>query len=143
MPATDQAVSRPWIAPISCVAVNVTDCGDSGAGTLRDVIASAANNSVVDTSACSTVTLTTGAIPVAQNSLTINGPVGGHTTITAIGSQVKDRIFTHTGNLNLSLARLDIEYGRAYDGSLSNPGPGVDGGCIASSGNVILTMRRQ
>ena len=127
------------IAPISCVAVNVTDCGDSGAGTLRDVIASAANNSVVDTSACSTVTLTTGAIPVAQNSLTINGPVGGHTTITAIGSQVKDRIFTHTGNLNLSLARLDIEYGRAYDGSLSNPGPGVDGGCIASSGNVILT----
>jgi len=120
-------------------AVSVTDCGDSGAGTLRGIIATAANNSTVDTSACSTITLSTGAIPVAQNTLTINGPVAGRTTITAIGSPVKDRIFTHSGNLNFTLARLDIEYGRAYDGSLSNPGPGVNGGCIASSGNVILT----
>ncbi|MGH8091792.1 MAG: hypothetical protein ACREO6_10105, partial [Rudaea sp.] len=120
-------------------AVSVTDCGDSGAGTLRGIIATAANNSTVDTSACSTITLSTGAIPVAQNTLTINGPVGARTTITAIGSPVKDRIFTHTGNLNFTLARLDIEYGRAYDGSLSNPGPGVNGGCVASSGNVFLT----
>ena len=121
------------------VTINVSDCRDSGAGTLRGIIATAGNGSTVDTSACSTITLSTGAIPVAQNSLTINGPVNGRTTITAIGSPVKDRIFTHTGNLNFSLARLDIEYGRAYDGSLANPGPGVNGGCIASSGNVILT----
>lgn len=126
-------------APLSCVAINVTDCGDSGAGTLRGIIATAGNGSTVDASACSTITLSTGAIAVTQNSLTINGPVAGRTTITAIGSLVKDRIFTHTGNLNFTLNRLDIEYGRAYDGSLSNPGPGVNGGCIASSGNVFLT----
>lgn len=127
-------------APMSCGAINVTDCGDSGAGTLRDIISTAANNSTVDTSACSTITLTTGAIAVGQNTLTIDGPTNGtHTKITAIGSPVKDRIFTHGGNLNFTLARLDIEYGRAYDGSLSNPGPGVNGGCIASSGNVFLT----
>lgn len=128
-----------FAAPMSCLAISVSDCGDSGPGTLRGIIATAANNSTIDTSSCSTITLTTGAIPVAQNTLTINGPVTGRTTITAIGSPIKDRIFTHSGNLNFSLARLDVEYGRAYDGSLSNPGPGVNGGCIASSGNVILT----
>lgn len=127
-------------APMSCVAINVTDCGDTGPNTLRGIIATAGNNSVVDTSACSTITLSTGAIAVAQNSLTINGPTNGtHTKITAFGSPVKDRIFTHSGNLNFSLNRLDIQYGRAYDGSLSNPGPGVNGGCIASSGNVFVT----
>jgi hypothetical protein len=128
-------------APAAHAAVlNVTDCGDSGAGTLRNIIATAADASSVDTSACSTITLSTGAIAVPQNSLTISGPAAGaHTKITAIGSPVKDRIFTHSGNLNFSLARLDIEYGRAYDGSLSNPGSGVNGGCIASAGNVIVT----
>lgn len=127
-------------APISCVAaIGVSDCGDSGTNTLRGIVANAANNSTVDTSACSTITLTTGAIAVTQSSLTIDGPIGAHTTITAIGSPVKDRIFTHSGNGNFSLARLDIEYGRAYDGSLSNPGPGVNGGCISSLGNVILS----
>lgn len=126
-------------APLSCVAVNVTDCGDSGPNTLRGLITSASSNTI-DTSACSTITLTTGSIAVGQNTLTINGPTNGtHTKITAIGSAVKDRIFTHSGNGNFTLARLDIEYGRAYDGSLSNPGPGVNGGCIASSGNVILS----
>lgn len=127
-------------APLSCVAISVTDCGDTGPNTLRGIIATAGNNATIDTSACSTITLTSGAIPVGQNSLTINGPTNGtHTKITAIGSSVKDRIFTHSGNLNFSLNRLDIEYGRAYDGSLSNPGPGVNGGCIASTGNVFLT----
>lgn len=126
-------------APMGCGAISVTNCGDNGTGTLRDIIATAANNSTVDTSACSTITLTTGAIAVPQNTLTINGPVAARTTITAIGSPVKDRIFTHSGNLNFTLSRLDIEYGRAYDGSLSNPGPGVNGGCIASAGNVFLT----
>ena len=47
-------------------AVSVTDCGDSGAGTLRGIIATAANNSTVDTSACSTITLTSGAISIGH-----------------------------------------------------------------------------
>ncbi len=152
--STERALARRKLLAASVVvacalandafAVSVTDCSDSGAGTLRGIIATAANNSTVDTSACSTITLSTGAIPVAQHSLTINGPVAGRTTITAIGSLVKDRIFTHTGTVgsgasNFSLSKLTVEYGRAYDGSLGNPGPGVNGGCIASVGNVILT----
>lgn len=128
-------------APLGCVAASnsVGDCGDGGgATTLRSLVTSGLY-STIDTSYCSTITLTAGAIPVIQNNLAINGPTNGtHTKITAIGSSYKQRIFTHSGTGNFTLARLDIEYGRAYDGSLSNPGPGVNGGCISSAGNVIL-----
>ena len=128
-------------APLSCVAANnaVGDCGDGGGATTLRSLVTSGSYSTIDTSACSTITLTQGSIPVGQANLAINGPTNGtHTKITAIGSSVKDRIFTHSGTGNFTLARLDIEYGRAYDGSLSNPGPGVNGGCIASFGNVIL-----
>lgn len=125
-------------APIACIATSVTDCTDGGGpNTLRSLVVSAANNSTIDTSACSTITLTAGAIPASQTNLTINGPTA-HTTV-RMSAGVKERVFTHTGTGNFTLNRLDVQYGNAYDGSLSNPGPGVNGGCIASAGNVILT----
>ena len=54
----------------------VTNCADSGTGSLRASIAAAASGETIDLSslACSTITLTSGAIAIAQNGLTIVGP---------------------------------------------------------------------
>jgi hypothetical protein len=123
------AVSAP-----SAGAVVVSSCNDAGAGTLRDIILNLAgtpSGSTVDTSACSTITLTTGAIGVAQSALKITGPAG-RTTITAVGSAVHDRIFNHQGTGILTLENLNIEYGRADTAAVEK------GGCVYSKGTVYL-----
>ena len=115
-------------------AIAVSDCGDAGTGTLRNIILNVAgtpSGSTVDTSACSTITLTTGAIAISQNALTITNSIA-RTTITAKGSAVHDRIFNHTGTSVLRLENLNMAYGRA------DTLPTVKGGCVYSKGEVYL-----
>ncbi|GAA0723291.1 choice-of-anchor Q domain-containing protein [Dokdonella soli] len=118
----------------------VTTCADSGPGSLRAVIATPATLSgdTVDLStlSCSTISLTTGAITIAQNELNIQGP-SRHEVITGYYSGTRstenDRIFNHTGTGTLKLQYLDVEY------SNLSPGSGnAKGGCIYSKGNVYL-----
>ena len=102
----------------------VTNCNDSGSGSLRDVIGSANDTDIIDLTAlaCSTITLTSGEIAVTVERLTIRGPNGGLVTIDGGGT---DRIFDHTGSF-LYLYNLALKHGFALN----------KGGCVYSSGSI-------
>jgi hypothetical protein len=109
----------------------VTNCNDSGAGSLRDAVANAAPGSTVDLSAltCGTITLTSGAIAVTQGSLTLNGPGEGLLTI---DGYFGDRVLTHQNTGTLRLIGVTVADGK-YTSDTS-----PHGGCIASNGSVEL-----
>lgn len=116
-------------------AIAVSDCTDGGGtGTLRGLVTSGLYSTITIPTTCSTITLTSGAIPVAQNNLTITGPA----TRMTINTNTKDRLFTHTGTGNFTLSYLNLTNGHAYDNT--TPAPGIDekGGCISSNGNVFI-----
>lgn len=109
----------------------VTNCNDSGAGSLRAAVASTASGGTIDLGAltCGTITLTSGAIVVTQNYLTLNGPGAGALTI---DGNYADRVLMHQGIGTLRVVGLTVEHGKY----LSDTAP--RGGCIESSGNVEL-----
>lgn len=105
----------------------VTNCDDSGPGSLRDAVATAADPGFVDLGsvACSTITLTTGAIEVPVGTLYLEGLDADKVTMDGNGN---DRVFDHTGTGNLVVFGLTLRNGQAVD----------RGGCIHSRGNVFL-----
>jgi hypothetical protein len=120
--------------------VNTCSEANSGSGTtgsLRYAVANAASGDTVDMSGltCSTISLQTGAITIAQASLTLNGPGIDKLTITGkYGGHVETgRIFTHTGTGLLYIENLSIAHGYYV-----NPTGVARGGCIYSAGSVSL-----
>jgi hypothetical protein len=109
----------------------VSNCDDSGNGSLRDAVGIAASGDTVDltTLACSTISLASGAIVVAQESLILEGP-GAQL---AIDGGYADRIFRHTGTGTLFVSDVTIRSGSyASDSS-------AKGGCIYSAGSLSLS----
>ncbi len=112
----------------------VTNCNDSGSGSLRDTVAAALSGDTLDLHSqlqCSTITLTSGAIVVNQHDLSLIGPAGGN-RLTIDGSRL-DRVIKHGGSGTLTLTDLAIANGK-YQSS-SNP----RGGCLYSYGAISLT----
>ena len=109
----------------------VSNCSDSGTGSLRAAVAAAASGDTVDATSlsCSTITLTSGEIVIAQDSLQILGPSADALTVTTTG---QNRILTHTGTQALYLDQLTI--GGA---NLQSTGNAL-GGCVYSKGNVYV-----
>ncbi|MBS0571320.1 MAG: right-handed parallel beta-helix repeat-containing protein [Proteobacteria bacterium] len=114
----------------------LTNCGDSGPGSLRSTIPFAASGDVITGANlnCSTITLTSGAIAVTQDNLQI---ISGKSTPLEItmGPPVADRVFTHTGAGTLELDQLKISGGYL---TRANGNGVVAGGCVYSRGNVKL-----
>lgn len=112
----------------------VVNCNDSGAGSLRQAVADAVSGDVVDLSqlTCSDITLTSGALVVAVDDLTLGGP--GQTGLTSISAGHNSSLIIHTGNGTLGVVGLTLLNGGKYTtGSLN-----ALGGCINSSGNVRM-----
>lgn len=109
----------------------VTNCNDSGTGSLRDAVNSALSGDTVDLTelTCSTVTLSTGSVTIAANDLSIIG--SGVDALTIEGSGT-DRVFTHTGTGILAVTALAIR------GGVVTSKESADGGCILSPGRVML-----
>ena len=107
--------------------VVVTNCNDNGPGSLRDAVAGAADDVDIDLSSltCSTITLTSGAIAIAQDTLVLIGP--GATALTIDGNN-GDRIFDHTGSGYLDIDNLALAHGAGVG----------NGGCIRSNGGIGL-----
>jgi hypothetical protein len=122
------------IAAIADTTVIVSNCNDSGAGSLRSAIAAASTQSgdTVDMTqlSCSSISLTTGAITIAQQSLILEGPASQIAVSGKTGPE--DRIFNHTGYGTLSLEHVDVSYGHATGTQQ------VRGGCVSSTGSVFL-----
>ncbi|MHB8448291.1 MAG: hypothetical protein ACYC9P_10260, partial [Rudaea sp.] len=85
---------------------------------------------------CSTISLTTGAIVFAQNSITLNGPGMSNLTVTGKykGTVEKDRIFTHNGTGTFAVNNLSVTEGYRYMASGN-----AQGGCIYSAGSASLS----
>jgi len=116
----------------------VQNCDDSGLNSLRDVVQNQAQSGdLVDLSQlpafCGTesmITLTSGEIPVAQDTLILRGPTEGSVTISGDHAY---RIFHHTGNGTLTLDSLKIIDGEEHESG------DASGGCILSdAGGVNL-----
>ena len=107
----------------------VTTCDDPGVGGLRAAVASASSGDSIDLTklSCSKITLSKGAIKVTQSSLYFTGR--GQT----IDGDGKGRVFAHTGTGTLKFSSLKI-----VNGTFESPTQ-PDGGCVVSSGSVVLT----
>jgi hypothetical protein len=121
--------------PVPATSIPVTNCDDAGPGSLRDAVSAAADGDTIDMTslACSKITLTTGAIAIGLNNLTLQGP---NVLGLEIDANDSDRALWHLGNGTLTVNDLTIDHGHKYlsDGDLGNPG----GACVFSLGSVVL-----
>jgi len=137
------ALSAP--AAFAANTLQVTNCNDAGAGSLRDTIAAAASGDTVSLAglACvdAKISLTTAEIIINQADLTITGPGKAALTIDGTGlpagstNYSNSRLFTHKGNGTLTINALHVANGHVYH---SASGYASRGGCIYSAKNVSL-----
>lgn len=137
-PADRRAFARDYgierlLPKTGAATLPVTNCNDSGSGSLRAAVAAAASGDIVDATAlaCSTISLTTGAIEFPLGDLSVKGRGPDALTITANGNS---RVFTHTGAGALRLYGMTLENGL----SVSSGATPARGGCVYSSGSVFL-----
>ncbi len=133
--ACTAAIFAASVAAPAAATVFVSICDDSGPGSLRAAVGAAGDPDTVDMTqlACSPISLTTGAIDITQNDLTINGPGPTALLITGKDSPNPDRIFNHTGTGTLGINSVSMAYG-----DLINNSGDAAGGCIYSQGTVSL-----
>jgi hypothetical protein len=109
--------------------VAVTNCNDSGPGSLRHAVFTVQNGDTIDMRAltCGTIVFTR-AIRVDQDGLTLVGP--GASALALDGNQA-GRLFFQPGPGTLSLRSLSLRNGRYA-------APWARGGCISTAGNIEL-----
>ena len=110
--------------------VNVTNCNDSGPGSLRSGVFGAPDGAVIDlrTLGCTRIALTSGAITVTQNNLQL---LGRSRYALMLDGNKNDRILQHTGSGLLRLSRLSIMNGRNVENF-------AKGGCVSSEANLLV-----
>jgi hypothetical protein len=110
----------------------VTSCDDTGIGTLRGAVTTAVSGDVIDLTglSCSKITLTSGAISVTVDDLTINGP--GASALTVDGHAASG-VLNHYGTGTIAINDLTIANGRIA-GYVQH-----GGACILSAGNIAIS----
>ena len=114
--------------------IYVANCNDSGPGSLRDTVANAASGDIIDmsTMACNQINLSSGALIVNQDDLTL---VGKDRIVATFFDNPdtyihgSNRAIHHYGTGTLTLKYIDLSDGYV-DGS--------NGACINSAGNVMV-----
>lgn len=116
-------------------AIPVTNCDDSGPGSLRQASLDAVSGDTIDltNTGCSVITLTTGAILFTQTDITLQGPGYGNLAVSGNNQYVP---LLHDGAGTLSVNDLTIEAGRKYLNAAATTN--ARGGCIFSYGTVSL-----
>lgn len=105
----------------------ITNCNDSGPGSLRDTIATALDGDTVDASLCTEIIIST-QIAIPQDNLEI---VGGPNRRPFVSASLRSRILRHFGTGTLRLRSIYLTSGRHR----ANVGAG---GCLYSSGHVEM-----
>lgn len=126
-----EALARPAPAPASTTRY-VTNCNDSGAGSLRDTIGAAVSGDTVDLTqlACSRITLTGGEIVFGQQNLAIHGPGAGRL---AVDGNLGGGIFVALGSGTLKIDGLSMENGFKYRTDAD-----ALGGCVHAQGHAMF-----
>jgi hypothetical protein len=122
--------AAPPSAAHAGAAAAVYNCADSGTGSLRAAIASAASGDTIEMSdlQCSSISLTTGALQVTVDNLTLVGPAGG-LTVNGRRSTPYAQVLVHPGTGTLTVRNMTLQNGRTT---------GPHGGCVESQGSVVL-----
>jgi len=140
------SVAALYLLSPSCVGMAATSwtvdsCSEANAGSgttgsLRYAAANAQDGDIIDMTmlTCSTISLQTGAITLAQRNITLDGP--GMDKLNITGTQQQDRIINRPGPIIplggiLAINNLSISYG-------TNKTLYAAGGCIYSYNNVVL-----
>lgn len=111
----------------------VTNCNDSGAGSLRAAVNNAVSGDTIDLSAltCGLITLSSGALATAVDDLTIIGPGDNNLLVSGDSS---NPVLVHLGEGTLTVEDLRVGLGSKY---VAN---GVArGGCLYSQGGIEFT----
>jgi len=115
--------------------IPVTNCNDSGGGSLRQAFIDAVSGDTIDltNTGCSVITLTTGIIPFFQDDITLLGP--GNFGLAVSGGDT-DGVLFHGGTGTLEINGVTLRNGlKYYDNSYTS---NARGGCVYSSGFVAL-----
>jgi hypothetical protein len=126
------AQATPLVATIP-----VTNCNDAGPGSLREAMQNAAAGDTIDLTAldCSVISLTTGALSIDVNNVTIEGPGADELTIRGgYSAGHRNSVIRHHGSGLLSISNITFTDAR----NEGDTGAAVKGGCIYSSGNLYL-----
>ena len=88
----------------------VTNCNDSGAGSLRNAVASALSGDTIDlrSLSCTRIVLTSGEIGIPQSDLTV---LGRSRDALAIDGHQIFRVFRHTGTGTLRIRHVTVGLG--------------------------------
>ena len=120
--------------------IPVTNCDDSGAGSLRDAIGAAVNGQTIDLTAtgCSTITLTTGDIAITQENLILQGPGASYLTID--GNNLFSLRHYNAAGGTFGVYDLAIAHGRrSLDGAVNLS---ATGGASIRTARFRFRMRR-
>lgn len=130
--AADRATGSTPARPDGSFLWPVTNCNDTGPGSLRDAAVHANHGDGIDLSglACSTISVTTGAITL--HDVQLIGPGAAQLEIDGSGNQNR-RIFNHSGGGGI----LDISGVTVSGGKYISNG-GLGGGCLRSVGGGLL-----
>ena len=122
-------------------AIVVTNCNDSGPGSLRDAFALAATGGSIDLTSmgCSTITLTTGAIVGSQDNLTLRGSRRPHRAIHRIAGDFSFQPISMSATARSPSMTEDHQRTRLQPRGHEWQ---RNGGCIFSAGTVALADAR-
>lgn len=140
--AAPAAFASTWTVDNSCG--DAVDAGDiaSKSGTLRFCAANAASGDTVDLSqtTCSQISVTTGAIAINQDALTLHGAGTKQTIVSGkdgLTTEI-DRVFYATApGGDITFDHMTVEYGLLN----KDAGP-ANGGCIYGKGSITLDAVR-
>ena len=129
--ASSLPASRPQ--PHAATVV-VGNCNDSGAGSLREAVTNAVSGDTIDLGqlGCSRISLTTGSLVTAVDTLTVIGPGAAGLTLDGAYNE-GENLFFHLGGGTLDVERMTLVNGHKYRSDAA-----ARGGCIYSTGSVTL-----
>jgi len=120
--------------PAQAATLVVTNCNNSGAGSLRAAAAAAASGDTIDVRSlgCNPINVTSGQILLPQASIAI---LGRDRFAQTIRGNNTSRVLRHTGAGTLRVTGVSVSYGSFASGF-------ANGGCVSSEGNVELRSAR-
>jgi hypothetical protein len=123
-------ISAAWACRADASTIPVANCNDSGAGSLREAVATASDGDTIDVGATPfcLIILTSGQIEIPQDNLRLVGRAGNPVTL---DSNQASRLLHHGGTGTLSLFGLALRFGRHAENLAL-------GGCLLSEGHVDL-----
>ncbi len=113
----------------------VSNCDDSGSGSLRDAVDNAADGDTIDLTQlqCSVISLSTGAILIGVTDLTLQGPGNHQLLIQGFGNSGFSLLYDLGGG-TLAVDGVDLAFGAKYRSDNT-----ARGGCIYSNGNLEVS----